>query len=98
MEEAGYIGHEGDRMLSEAREYVDKRIDEVWTAKEEVVEADAINARAGVVAHANLVVLIHRMHWEVPSWKLRVHLIVGDVDGVSFIIKFFHLLKQRGQS
>ena len=83
MEEAGYISHEGNRMLSEAGEDVDERIDKIRTAEKEVVEADAIDARAGVVAHADLIVLVHGMHREVPSWKLRIHLVVGDVDGVS---------------
>ena len=70
-------------MLSKAGEDVDERIDEVWTTEEEVVETDAVDARAGVVTHMYLITLIHGMHREVPSWKLRIHLVVGDVDGVS---------------
>ena len=93
MKEAGYICHEGDRMLSEAREYVDERIDEIRPAEEEVVETDAIDARAGIMAHTNLVVLVHGMHREVPSWTLRIHFVVGNVDGVSFVVKLLHLFE-----
>ena len=93
MEEAGYISHEGDWMLSKAGEDVNERIDKVWTTEEEVIETDAINTRAGVVTHMYLVMLVHGMHREVPLWKLRIHLVVGDVDCLSFVVKFLHLLE-----
>ena len=80
-------------MLSKAGEDVDERIDEVWTAEKEVVETYAVDARAGVVTHSYFVMFVHWMHGEVPSWKMRIHLVVGDVDGVSFIIKLLHLLE-----
>ena len=93
MKKSRDIRHEGDGMLSEAGEDVDERIDEIWTAEEEVVETYAVDARAGVVTHSYFVMFVHWMHGEVPSWKMRIHLVVGDVDGVSFIIKLLHLLE-----
>ena len=90
VEEAGNVRHEGDGMLAEAGEDVDERIDEIWAAEKEVVEADSVDVGPGVVAHPYFSILIHCVHREVPAGEFGIHFVVGDVDGESFIVKFLH--------
>ena len=93
MEERLYVIHKDVLPPPRIHEDLRQRVDDVWPAEEEIVEAHASCWSAGVVTDAKLAVLDDDMKRHRPAWIRRKRVVVDriDFDGDARVDEFLHL-------